>query len=459
MSEKNTEKIKYEKLWGLPDYRKVSPGENHALLFLEQAKPKAGASVIDFGCGTGRGSLMLALLGKMQVVMIDFAGNCLDADVQNALITQAHALKFVNADLELPLQVAAEYGYCSDVLEHIPSDKVGKVIDNILHAARHAFFSIATTDDICGELIGETLHLSQYPYSWWLDRFKERDCVIHWSKEEKGVCFFYVSAWQDVSEIVNVGKLNVTEEEVRDNVKFNCVQGWTQIEPHETNDLELMILGGSPSLADFIDDIKYQRKRGVKLITLNGAYNWALEHGLIPSAQIIVDARSFNARFTKPVIDDCKYLIASQCHPSVFEGLPKDRTYIWHTAAEGIKDILNKQYNIWWSIPGGSTVLLRAIPLLRMLGYKRFHLYGCDSCLDGNTHHAYLQQENDSECIIPVQVTGGRIFKCHPWMAAQAQEMINLIRYFGNEIELEIYGDGLLKAILTAGAEISKNQL
>jgi SAM-dependent methyltransferase len=424
-------------------------------LFLGQARPKTGASVIDFGCGTGRGSLALALFGKLNITMVDFTDNCLDKDIQNALITQAHTLKFVKADLERPLSIVSEYGYCTDVMEHIPTGKIDNVLNNILHASRHVFFSISITDDVCGSLIDESLHLSKYPYLWWLDKFKARECIIHWSKEEDGVCFFYISAWQDAQSVVDIGVLNINEEAVRANVKHNCAQGWNQIQPHVTNNLEVMILGGSPSLSNFTDDIKRKRAEGVKLITLNGAYNWALEQGLSPSAQIIVDGRPFNARFTKPVIDKCVYLISSQCDPSVLEELPKDRTYLWHTSTESIKDILNEQYDVWWGIPGGSTVLLRAIPMMRMLGYKKFHLYGCDSCLSSNTHHAYAQPENDSDCIVPVNITGGRIFNCHPWMVAQAQEMINLIRFMGNEIELEIYGDGLLKGLLVAGAEIA----
>ena len=185
-----------------------------------------------------------------------------------------------------------------------------------------------------------------------------------------------------------------------------------------------MIVGGGPSLPQHIEKIKQLRANGVKLITINNAYNWCLDNGLTPSAMVMVDARKFNARFTKPVVEDCKYFIASQCNPSVFEGLPKDRTYIWHTQADLLKDILDEQYKTWWSVPGGSTVLLRAIPLFRMLGFKRFHLFGCDSCLgEDEMHHAYEQKENDGQLVMPVNVSG-KIFNCNPWMVSQAQEFI-----------------------------------
>jgi hypothetical protein len=217
-------------------------------------------------------------------------------------------------------------------------------------------------------------------------------------------------------------------------------------------------------MAAYEDEIKKHRADGVKLLTLNGAYNWAVRHGITPSAQCVVDARPFNARFVDPVVDGCKYLICSQCDPSVFENLPKDRTFLWHTSADMIEDILKEAYPIqYFVIPGGSTVLLRAIPLMRMLGYSKFILYGCDSCVlpdmngaEGDLkyfHHAYEQKENDSEPVFPIIVNpGGRVFHCTTWQISQGQEFIDLIRYLGEEILLDVRGDGLLSHILQVGA-------
>ncbi len=454
----NPEAQKYGRMWERPEYRVVSPGEQVAQVFLRQARPKPGSDVIDFGCGTGRGALMLALLGGLRVTMIDFVRNCLDPELEQALTTQAHALRFIKHDLEQRLPFVTEYGFCTDVMEHIPEDKVNAVLNNVLLAARHVFFQISTVEDSCGTLIGEKLHLTVKPMAWWFDRFRERGCVIHWSQEVEGACLFYVTSWADGQDIAHVGALNETEQKIRENVAHNLAQGWQQVTPHETNDIDVMILGGGPSLAEHEATIRRLKDEGVKLVTLNGAYRWALERGLGPVNQIIVDARPFNARFTKPVDDRSLYFIASQCDPSVFEGLPNDRTFLWHTSTDMIEDLLKAAYqeqgDRWWPIPGGSTVLLRAIPLLRTLGFRRFHLFGCDSCLHGTDHHAYAQPENDSPDVFPVMVTGGRTFQCHLWMVHQAQEFINLIRFMGNEIELEIHGDGLLREILVAGATV-----
>lgn len=459
------ERSKYEKMWGFDQYRAIAPGESIASRFMEIARPKAGSEVIDFGAGTGRGALMLAIMG-MKVKMLDFATNCLDEDVRNALTTQAHVLSFHQQDLRQAIPHVAEYGYCTDVMEHIEPAHVPAVLGNILRSAQHVFFQISCVDDTCGQLIGEPLHLSVHPYQWWHDLFTKLGCVFHWSKDEGDACLFYVSGWIKGKDMVDVGVLNITMETVRANVEHNLQQGWKQVQPYETNDTEVMILGSGPSLGRSLDEIRRLKALGVKIITLNGAYQWCRnqyldgKRDLLPVNQVVVDARPFNERFTHPIEPGCNYFIASQCDPSVLEGLPKDRTYLWHTTAESIKDILDRHYAetkiTSWGIPGGSTVLLRAIPLLRMLGFAKFHLFGCDSCCDEDgTHHTTLQPENNNTPF-PV-IVAGRTFLCHPDQFSQAQEFMDLIKMMGSVIELEVYGDGLLAWILKTGAGLSES--
>ena len=156
----NPERQKYLQLWDNPAYREVAPGEQLAMHFLTQAKPPRDAELIDFGAGTGRGALMLALLGALKVQMLDFAPNCLDAEVAEACKTQPERIKFMVCDLTKEVPVSAAYGYCTDVMEHIPPEKVKRVLRNILASAQHVFFGIATRPDVMGETIGEELHLT-----------------------------------------------------------------------------------------------------------------------------------------------------------------------------------------------------------------------------------------------------------------------------------------------------------
>jgi SAM-dependent methyltransferase len=459
----NPEKSKYERIWSLPQYRESSPGEQLIIAFIKQAAPKWRSHVIDFGCGTGRAGKRLIEAG-MRVTMLDFAKNCLDQNVRDSL---SDDLRFIKHDLEKPSPVVAEYGFCADVMEHIPEGMVDVVLTNILQAAQNVFLAIHTGNDVHGDQIGEVLHVTQRPGEWWIDKLKGLGFRVGWSQsgEEQGIPYFvvYGSAWEDVADISKEGSLNTPEEKIAENIAINSAGDWMSMIPHEEQDTEVMLLGGGPTLTEHEDEIRRLRDSGVKLITLNGTYNWCLDRGIIPSATVLVDARPFNKRFVTPVVEGCKYFVSAQCDPSVFEDLPKDRTHIWYDGSDRSKEILARLGKEgYFPVAGGSTVLLRAIPLLRMLGFHKYHLFGCDSCLmapSGNGkssyhHHAFPQPENDNQVVIPVILTGGKVFYCNPWMALQAREYLELVKFMGEHMDMIVYGNGLLSHIIKTGAEL-----
>jgi hypothetical protein len=455
----NPEAARYRKMWKNGDYRTVSPGEELAMYFLAQAKPPQHTECIDFGCGTGRGAYILGLFGKLRVTMVDFADNCLDPEVAGVVAKQPTRMSFVVADLAKGVPVTAPYGFCTDVMEHIPQELVPVVLQNIFRAAHHVFFAIATIPDVMGGEDGP-LHLTVQPMEWWEDQIRKAGATVHWAHRQDDGFSLYCSAWEDVDALLKDkhGKLNTDESVIDQNVAANVKAGWQHAQPFDRQDREVVLLAGGPSLADHIDEIKALRSEGAALITTNGAYNWALAQGMRPSMQVVVDAREFNARFTRPVSPDCLYMMASQVHPTTLEGLPHERTFLWHTAVTYENELLIREHHrgYYFPVPGGSTVVLRAIPLLRMCGFWRIHIFGFDSCVLKPTlgHHAYMQPENDDEPLFPV-VVGGRQFFCTPWMISQASEFKGLCKSLGDEIELNVVGDGLIAHIIATGADIA----
>ena len=450
-----TEQQKYEKMWTVEDYRKVSPGELAANTFLSIAKPKAGDEITDFGAGTGRGGLMLWAMGKLNVTMLDFANNCLDADLVTATEKFPDQIRFKQHDLTKPIGHTARYGYCTDVMEHIPEQDVDLVLNNILDAAQSVFFRISTDLDVMGpKYLNTHLHLTVQDYSWWAKKFIEHDCTILHSEDLGGAVDFYVTGWS--SSLPKNIKINTSEEKILANIKENAKWPCNPIQAHQIQEnTEIQILCGGPSLNDFKDEIIRNWKSGMKTVTVNGAYNWAQENGITNVNQCMIDARPFNKRFCEPVRDDCYYFIASQCDPEVFEMLPHDRTFFWHcTSSSKAIDAVQDNYPEYIIAGGGSTVTLRAIALMRLLGFKKMHIYGMDSCCVDGAHHAYSQPENDYKVRhIPVTV-GGRTFDCQPWMAYQAYELVDMIKTIGDEFELDVKGDGLIAHILKTGAEM-----
>jgi SAM-dependent methyltransferase/uncharacterized Rossmann fold enzyme len=175
-----TEREKYQLLWAFGAYRHVAPGEAAVDAFLHIARPSG--RVLDFGCGTGRAALALADAG-LDMTLIDFTDNCRDRE--------ALKLPFIQWDLTKPLPARGDYGFCTDVMEHIPPGDVAKVLANIMASGRRVWFQIATRPDQFGATIGETLHLTVQPHAWWKERL-ESFGRVEFEQEGDGQSTFYV---------------------------------------------------------------------------------------------------------------------------------------------------------------------------------------------------------------------------------------------------------------------------
>lgn len=163
-----TEARKYCNMWAFDEYRQNAPGERHVLQAVAGMEMKQGSSLIDFGCGTGRGAQMFKDAGY-KVLGVDFAANCLDENID---------IDFTVSCLwDLP-DVSADYGYCTDVMEHIPPEKIDDVLSSISGCVRKCFFNIHTAEDSMGQLIEDELHLSVHPPEWWIDKLGEHFSVV-----------------------------------------------------------------------------------------------------------------------------------------------------------------------------------------------------------------------------------------------------------------------------------------
>lgn len=164
-------------MFAVDSYSNESPGEIFLPLFLGMAKPKKGQTVLDAGCGSGKGALALSKNPlNLWVEMVDLV----DARVDEAKID----IPFTGGlCLWNTKQVTArgtyDWIYCCDVLEHIPTEFTMLVVANLLAVSRRGIFlSIALEPDNFGALIGRSLHKTVQPFTWWRDRLDELGHVI-----------------------------------------------------------------------------------------------------------------------------------------------------------------------------------------------------------------------------------------------------------------------------------------
>jgi SAM-dependent methyltransferase len=193
----------YAEMWGVTQYDEVSPGEKYLPIFTDMAAcqlaklfPPEEAyrienltpsmfTVLDAGCGAGKGTLALQRDGY-QVVGCDIT----DVGMRDS----GRSFPFVQAclweDLSQKVDAPFDWVYCCDVLEHIPIPFTMLTVRWLLDVARHgAFFSISLVPDVFGVWVGQPLHQSvptvtwkveahHNPFTWWRDALGEVGTVV-----------------------------------------------------------------------------------------------------------------------------------------------------------------------------------------------------------------------------------------------------------------------------------------
>lgn len=249
--------------------------------------------------------------------------------------------------------------------------------------------------------------------------------------------------------------LNVPMVHVTANIEASIRRGIKQAVPCAPQDDPVALVLGGPSLEDTFPLLEQKHGGGMKVISVNGTHNWLLERGIKPSAHIMVDARKSNARFVENWQPGTKYLIASQCHPWVFKALEGADVYMFHPIIKQTHGAILEDYygDDCWITAGGSTVALRAFPLLSMLGFKYIEVFGFDSCYRDENHHAYEQDVNDDFPKAEITVAG-RKFVCDGWMHSQADQFLRMTQKLGDDYHLLVHGDGLISHLINTGAEM-----
>lgn len=169
------ERQKYRDIWALPQYQEApSPGLEFIDAFMTVVQPTAGETLIDLGCGSGKAGLALAERG-LDVTWMDLTDTALDPAIDRARFIEAPIWSSPWRNMR---SIGWNYGYCCDVLEHLPKEYTMLAIERILRACALSWFLIAHLPDEHGKLIGEALHMTVEPFKWWLDRLSTLGTVI-----------------------------------------------------------------------------------------------------------------------------------------------------------------------------------------------------------------------------------------------------------------------------------------
>lgn len=263
------------------------------------------------------------------------------------------------------------------------------------------------------------------------------------------------------------GILNTDKETIERNIKYALSLGLEEVWPCKQQETEVVICAGGPTLLEHIEEIRQRQEAGAKVVALANVAHLLLAHNIRPNAHILLDAKPRNATFVTNC--DTTLFISSQCDPEVFDNALKtnNRVILYHAInnpeeqevvtdhyQQKVDETGNPQDGAWVPIQGGTTITMRAIRLFTILGYSKFHMYGWDSCLKEDQHHAYEQPDADKQPVFNMQFED-RMFRVTPWMISQLMEMQNFVKMFCMNIDMIVHGDGLIAYMIEKATDLT----
>lgn len=186
--------------------------------------------------------------------------------------------------------------------------------------------------------------------------------------------------------------------------------------PHKR---KLAVCGGSPSLADHLDELK---SWDGEIWSVNWTAEFLQSHG-IESTMFTVDPQPFVVRARDA-------LLASACDPTLFDQFA-GRVRMFHMI-ETHED----------GHPGGITSALRAPAIAFYLGYTNVSFFGCDSSFT-EVSHVDRNESEDHQLIVRA---GGDDYRTTPGLMVQSQNLAQLITTCSAAFHNQ--SAGLLKAMI-----------
>lgn len=240
--------------------------------------------------------------------------------------------------------------------------------------------------------------------------------------------------------------VNVTDRQLRENLEFVKSCNLPKLELQNAHDRTLAIVGSGPSLRDHWQLIP----QDCEVMALNGAYSFLKRNGRVADYFAMLDARECNTAFVKSIDSSTKCLMASQCHPKVFESVPQVMG-CWSMRPAPVLFHLNtpSTHFVFPDEPlyvgGGGTIGLTALILAYVLGYRKVILYGFDSSYEGEDSHVVPQSQNAGQNTLDVWIEDRKYRTTHA-MAQQVMDFFTIlkgIRELVPEFQVDVIGRGL----------------
>ena len=235
-------------------------------------------------------------------------------------------------------------------------------------------------------------------------------------------------------------------EELCSNIRSALARGLPEFAPAPTShDGTFVCVASGWSMPDYIDEIKAHKRQGRPIVAVKAAHDFLCKNGVEPDLWVNLDPRDRTSGI-QLANERTVYLVASRCPPVTFDHLKGKKVVVWHSWAEGPEMKALGAGKL--AIGGGTTSGMRAINIGYLLGFRKFVLYGYDSCNNAQGIKRFTGEKTGPT--LDVYVGDGaerRKFTCNAAMAQQANEF-QMVYAVMNDITVDAKGPGLIAAIL-----------
>lgn len=176
-------------------------------------------------------------------------------------------------------------------------------------------------------------------------------------------------------------------------------------------------------------------------VSLNGSLRLFNQRGIAPDFWAGCDPQAMVADFLTDAPKGTTYLVASKCHPAVFEALQGHEVVVWHVHDDATWDLLSDRFPVSRAV----SITICAFELMARVGFRKFDTWGWDGCfMDGQ---GYFVPQPFNPAKIDVDVGGVHTFPTTPTWALEAQDALTALRGF--PFPIHIHGGGMTGEILS----------
>ena len=242
-----------------------------------------------------------------------------------------------------------------------------------------------------------------------------------------------------------------TDEEVQAQIAHALGLGLPEV---DTGGKQLHIVANGPTAVGFFD-----RPQFGDTMALNGALGLFTDRNRAPTFWAACDPQEGLVSFLGVAPKATAYLVASKCHPAVFERLRRHDVRLWHVTDHPVPG--KRQ------VPCAVSITTTVAILAHRMGYRRLDFWGWDCCFSGKTlddvgeHHAGKGDLSTTPDAIEMEIDGAEehYISNATWACetTDASRVLPVLRWCGTDVA--IHGRSFISACIADFAAAPEPEL